>query len=104
MKNFKNWKNQKLEEQFQQGIIKLANKAHMWFITDGINGGITSLIGEAFNEEKESRSIVSNSNLQNLNFSNSYETVLSPLTLLGIVSANTLQNWSSFDGIVRQKY
>ena len=28
--NFKNWKNQKLEEQFKKGIIKAANKTEMW--------------------------------------------------------------------------
>lgn len=50
--NFKNWKNQKLEEQFRRGIIKAANKTEMWFITNGINGGISAMVGDAFNEEK----------------------------------------------------
>lgn len=75
-KNFKNWKNQKLEESFRRGLIKAANKTEMWFITNGVNGtnivflvyfihklifmliilciigGISAMIGEAFNEEK----------------------------------------------------
>jgi hypothetical protein len=50
--NFKNWKNQKLEEQFRRGLIKAANKTEMWFITNGINGGISAMVGEAFNEER----------------------------------------------------
>ena len=50
--NFKNWKNKKLEEQFRRGMIKAANKTEMWFITNGINGGISAMVGEAFNEEK----------------------------------------------------
>jgi hypothetical protein len=28
--NFKNWKNQKLEEKFRRGLIKAANKTEMW--------------------------------------------------------------------------
>ncbi|RNA27855.1 transient receptor potential cation channel subfamily M member 2-like isoform X2 [Brachionus plicatilis] len=98
IKNFKNWKNQKLEEQFQQGIIKLANKTDIWFITNGINGGISSIIGEAFNEEKASRNIVSKSS-HHIDFVNSNEPTPPPLTLLGIISASTLQNYSSFDGV-----
>lgn len=50
--NFKNWKNRKLEEQFRRGIIKAANKTEMWFITHGINGGISGMVGDAFFEEK----------------------------------------------------
>lgn len=50
--NFQNWKNKKLEEQFRRGIIKAANKTEMWFITNGINGGISAMVGEAFEEEK----------------------------------------------------
>lgn len=50
--NFKNWRNQKLEEQFRRGIVKAANKTEMWFITNGINGGISAMVGEAFNEER----------------------------------------------------
>ena len=50
--NFRNWKNKKLEESFRRGLMKAANKAEMWFITEGVNGGIPAMIGEAFNEEK----------------------------------------------------
>lgn len=78
----------------------MANKTDIWFITNGINGGISSIIGEAFNEEKISRNIVSKTNLQGLNFLHCNEPSPPPLTLLGIVSASTLQNWSSFDGVV----
>lgn len=42
--NWKNWKNRKLEEQFRRGIIKAAKKTEMWFITNGINGGISSMV------------------------------------------------------------
>ena len=59
--NFKNWKNQKLEEQFRRGIIRAANKTEMWFITNGINGGISEMVGEAFSIERVSCFWVSNS-------------------------------------------
>lgn len=39
--NFKNWRNQKLEDQFRKGIIKAANKTEMWFITSGNTGSST---------------------------------------------------------------
>ncbi|CAF0859038.1 unnamed protein product [Brachionus calyciflorus] len=98
--NFKNWKNQKLEEQFRRGIIKAANKTEMWFITNGINGGISEMVGDAFNEEKVSRSTTSiKSNFSSLSFMDNNESSLKPLTLIGIVSASTLQNWSFFDGV-----
>ena len=100
--NFKNWKNQKLEEQFRRGLIKAANKTEMWFITNGINGGISAMMGDAFYEEKSCRSthFVDNesSNYASLSYLNQNETPSKPLTLLGIVAASCLQNWSSFDG------
>ena len=50
--NFKNWKNRKLEDQFRRGIAKAARKTEMWFITNGINGGISAMVGDAYYEEK----------------------------------------------------
>ena len=104
IKNFKNWKNQKLEEQFKRGIVKAANKTEMWFVTSGINGGIPAMIGDAFNEEHVSRNTTSCKDLlsSSLSYLNSNETSnqLKPLTLIGIVSASSLQNHASFDGSV----
>ena len=81
--NFKNWKNQKLEEQFKKGIIKAANKTEMWFITNGINGGITEMIGDAFNQERSTRvttSINNSINFQSLSYLNSNELDIKPLS------------------------
>jgi hypothetical protein len=81
--NFKNWKNQKLEEQFKKGIIKAANKTEMWFVTNGINGGITEMIGDAINQERSSRvtsSIKNSINLESLNYTNSNELEVKPLS------------------------
>ena len=81
--NFKNWKNQKLEEQFKKGIIRAANKTEMWFITNGINGGITEMIGDAFNQERSSRvtsSIKNSINFESLSYTNSNELEVKPLS------------------------
>jgi hypothetical protein len=37
----------------------------MWFITNGINGGISSMVGEAFNEERVKIQIIIN-NIENI--------------------------------------
>jgi len=95
IKNFKNWKNQKLEEKFRRGLMKAANKTEMWFITNGINGGIPGMIGEAFNEEKLLRAT---SGLTTNMYMSLNKSTSKPLTLIGIVSAKTLLNSSAFDG------
>ena len=120
--NFKNWKNQKLEEQFRRGIIKAANKTEMWFITNGINGGISEMVGEAFSIERVScftwfllpeLSVFMQSWIgikisreaakieeSALNYSNLNEQHVKPLTLIGVIPTSILQNSSSFDGWV----
>lgn len=92
--NFKNWKNKKLEEQFQRGIIKAANKTEMWVITNGINGGISQMVGDAFNEERALRS----SNIDSQEDGRKNRSSVKPLVLIGIIRASNLQNYSSFDG------
>jgi hypothetical protein len=83
-----------MEEQFRRGLIKAARKTEMWFITNGIDGGISAMVGTAFGEEKASRSETT-ANDSGSYYSDESDT---PLTLIGILSASTLQNWSSFDG------
>jgi hypothetical protein len=68
----------------------------MWVITDGIDGGISEMIGDAFNEELASRDIVSPDH--NLSYLNTADLNVFPLTLIGIVNGETLQNISVFDG------
>jgi hypothetical protein len=89
--NFKNWKNQKLEEQFKKGIIKAANKTEMWFVTNGINGGITEMIGDAINQERSSRvisSIKNSINLESLSYTNSNELEVKPLSKTSFLFLN----------------
>jgi hypothetical protein len=86
-------------------FVKAANKAEMWFITNGINGGISAMVGDAFSEERSSRYTDSSSgNLSNLPYFSSNQSDRKPLTLIGIVSASSLQNSSSFDGTVKNVF
>ena len=68
----------------------------MWVITGGINGGISQMVGDAFNEERALRS--SNIDSQEDGFKN--RSSVKPLVLIGIIRASNLQNFSSFDGSV----
>ncbi|KAH3781577.1 transient receptor potential cation channel subfamily M member-like 2 isoform X2 [Dreissena polymorpha] len=61
--HFKPWKNQKLRDDLQKGIIKALNTTNMWIITHGFNNGVAKLIGEAvkeYNIEQQNSRIVSN--------------------------------------------
>ncbi|XP_076076624.1 transient receptor potential cation channel subfamily M member-like 2 isoform X3 [Mytilus galloprovincialis] len=49
--HFKVWKNPRMKDQFKKGIIRAANRTEMWVITNGIDDGVSSMIGEAVQEE-----------------------------------------------------
>jgi hypothetical protein len=51
---------------------------------------------------KASRSTGSTISNDSLYYMNAGENYLKPLTLIGILPANILQNWSSFDGNVKK--
>lgn len=55
VKHFKPWKNLRLKEQFQKGIVKAANTTEMWILTSGLDGGVSKMIGDAIKEEKARR-------------------------------------------------
>lgn len=81
---------------------KAANKTEMWFITNGINGGISAMVGEAFYEERISRATTTIDKTKiNLSYLDSNDLDQKELNLIGIVDAKTLQNSSLFDGQVR---
>ncbi|CAG2187502.1 unnamed protein product [Mytilus edulis] len=52
VRNEKIWKNPRLRDQFKKGLIKAANSTEMWIVTNGVDNGIASIVGEAVNEEK----------------------------------------------------
>lgn len=99
--NFRNWKNRKLEQSFRRGLMKAANKTEMWIITNGINGGLSAMIGDAFNEEMLCRSTTQSEAEKYLLKSSVQD---KPLTLIGVVSAKQLMNASSFDGTVSSQF
>ena len=71
----------------------------MWVITSGINGGISQMVGDAFNEERASR--LSNIDIEDEHELDSHSSQMKPLVLIGVIKASNLQNFSSFDGTVR---
>ncbi|XP_052825070.1 transient receptor potential cation channel subfamily M member 2 [Octopus bimaculoides] len=98
IKHFKGWKNPKLKEQFQKGIIKAANTTELWIITNGVDGGIAKTIGDAIHEEKIHR--ISNRVQQ------AYASIhaeqchrLPKLTVIGIMPKHCISYESSFDGL-----
>ncbi|XP_052281701.1 transient receptor potential cation channel subfamily M member 2-like isoform X5 [Dreissena polymorpha] len=47
---YKPWRSQRLNDDFQKGIIKAANTTDIWIITTGIDAGIPKMIGDAIKE------------------------------------------------------
>lgn len=98
IKHFKGWKNPRLKEQFQKGIIKAANTTELWIITNGVDGGIAKTIGDAIHEEKIHR--ISNRVQQAYSSIRSESTLKLPkLTCIGIMPKNCITYENSFDGL-----
>ncbi|KAL3880135.1 hypothetical protein ACJMK2_032401 [Sinanodonta woodiana] len=95
IKHFKPWKNQKLRDDFQKGFIKAANTTEMWIVTNGLDGGVAKIIGDAIAEEKLTRlsSKLSYSLLQTVN-----TTKFQRLTVIGIVPKDVVAYGMYFDG------
>ncbi|XP_054166897.1 transient receptor potential cation channel subfamily M member 3-like [Oppia nitens] len=51
----KEWKNARQLNEFQNGLIKAARSTHMWIMTNGVNTGVSRLIGEAVLREQRER-------------------------------------------------
>ncbi|KAK3100144.1 hypothetical protein FSP39_015318 [Pinctada imbricata] len=95
VKHFKGWKNKHLRKQFQRGIIKAANTTEMWIITNGVDSGVSKMIGEAIQEEKERR--LSN-RTQMSEFRPDEVQKSTKLTLIGIVPKNGIKYGNVFNG------
>ncbi|KAK3100700.1 hypothetical protein FSP39_023943 [Pinctada imbricata] len=94
VKHFKPWKNKHLRKQFQKGIIKAANTTEMWIITNGVDYGISKMIGEAIQEERAKRS---SNRAQTSQVKVEEEKKFTPLTLIGIVPKTGLKYGSYFE-------
>ncbi|XP_055958874.1 transient receptor potential cation channel subfamily M member 1 [Patella vulgata] len=95
-KYFKAWKNEVQVEDFQRGIIEAANLTEMWVLTDGLDSGMSKLIGNAVAEELARRSSLE---LDNLHIENTWvREKLPKLTVIGVVSKSEISYGSYLDG------
>ncbi|KAL8598697.1 hypothetical protein ACOMHN_033261 [Nucella lapillus] len=49
------WENIRFEEDFQEGIIQAANSTDMWILTEGMDVGVSKIIGDAAHREMTRR-------------------------------------------------
>lgn len=58
LSHYKKWKNGQEVEDFQAGLIQAMNSTNMWVLTNGLDGGITKIVGDAVRFERERRFIL----------------------------------------------
>ncbi|XP_061163971.1 transient receptor potential cation channel subfamily M member 1-like [Saccostrea echinata] len=95
VKHFRPWKNNRLKEQFQKGIIKAANTTEMWIITDGVDTAVSKMIGEAIKEERARREC---KQLQLSQLAHFKVQQFQKLTVIGIVPKNVITYSQEFQG------
>nr|XP_022342149.1 transient receptor potential cation channel subfamily M member 1-like isoform X1 [Crassostrea virginica] len=59
LSHYKKWKNAQEVEDFQAGLIQAMNSTNMWVLTNGLDGGISKIVGDAVRYERERRFILS---------------------------------------------
>ncbi|KAL5012942.1 hypothetical protein ScPMuIL_011493 [Solemya velum] len=95
VKHFKAWKSQRTKLQFQKGIIKAANTTEMWIITNGIDGGVAKMIGDAVREEKAKRA---SSHIQSNTLRATHIRRLKKLTVIGVVPKEVITYGTYLNG------
>eukprot|EP00105_Crassostrea_gigas_P035510 XP_019919658.1 PREDICTED: transient receptor potential cation channel subfamily M member 1 [Crassostrea gigas] len=58
LSHYKKWKNGQEVEDFQAGLIQAMNSTNMWVLTNGLDGGIAKIVGDAVRFERERRIIL----------------------------------------------
>ncbi|XP_060064853.1 transient receptor potential cation channel subfamily M member-like 2 [Ylistrum balloti] len=96
-RHYKHWKDQDLVHDFQTGIITAANTTEMWILTNGFDGGITKILGDAFKEEKQRRKIPSLTKMSMKFVNNQKQESLPKLTVIGVVPKCLLSYNSKID-------
>lgn len=90
--HFKPWEDLSQVEDFQSGLTQALNTTNMWVLTNGLDGGISRIVGDAIHNEHERRSILlSRANTAYGKIANSaHVEELTKLTVIGIVPKSTL--------------
>ncbi|XP_042900024.1 transient receptor potential cation channel subfamily M member-like 2 isoform X2 [Parasteatoda tepidariorum] len=89
------WTNKRQLEHFQAGLIKAANTTEMWIFTQGVNIGITKVIGDAVHNELLRRQALRCHKHPNMSGPS-----LPPLTLVGVTREDLLTYGDMLDGRV----
>ncbi|XP_033743894.1 transient receptor potential cation channel subfamily M member 1-like [Pecten maximus] len=99
-RHYKHWKDQDLVHDFQTGIITAANTTEMWILTNGFDGGITKILGDAFKDEKQRRKIPSLTKMSMKFVNKQKQENLPKLTVIGVVPKSLLSYNSKIDSAV----
>ncbi|KAI0978967.1 hypothetical protein GJ496_004428 [Pomphorhynchus laevis] len=91
----KEWQSRKTMSAFKSAIKNAAVNTNMWVLTHGMNFGITRIIGEAYNEEFNSRA-VSTSTTAGQKWTKGDPSL--PLVLVGICETHLIANADLFNG------
>lgn len=84
---FQPWTKEKFAEEFQAGIIQAANLTEMWILTEGLDLGVSKLIGDAAFVEMTRRK---NMELNPLHIKNINAERLPRLNIMGVVSKSCI--------------
>ncbi|XP_061181423.1 transient receptor potential cation channel subfamily M member 1-like [Saccostrea echinata] len=99
--HFRKWKNQQEVEDFQNGLIQAMNSTNMWVLTNGLDGGIAKIVGDAVRFERERRFILMSRARDPYVKLHRKEDVeeLPKLTVMGIVPKLQLQCVAGMEGM-----
>ncbi|GBN99987.1 hypothetical protein AVEN_257789-1, partial [Araneus ventricosus] len=86
------WTNTRQIKNFQKGLISATNTTDMWILTNGINVGVTKIIGDAVHEEINRR------NSKNHFQKNHQSDPNSRIVVIGVARQDLLNHGESFDG------
>nr|XP_042901467.1 transient receptor potential cation channel subfamily M member 2 [Parasteatoda tepidariorum] len=93
-----NWTNTRQIKNFQKGLIRATNTTEMWILTNGINVGVSKIIGDAVQEEINRRN--SKGHFQKLHCAKKNPS--SKIVLIGVAREDLLNHGESFDGKSRR--
>ncbi|GIY85036.1 transient receptor potential cation channel subfamily M member 6 [Caerostris darwini] len=91
------WTNTRQIKNFQKGLISATNTTEMWILTNGINVGVTKIIGDAVHEEINRRN--SKSHFQKNHQSSD---IYSKIIVIGVAREDLLNHGDCFDGSNRR--
>ncbi|GIY06666.1 transient receptor potential cation channel subfamily M member 5 [Caerostris darwini] len=91
------WTNTRQIKNFQKGLISATNTTEMWILTNGINVGVTKIIGDAVHGEINRRN--SKSHFQKNHQSSD---IYSKIIVIGVAREDLLNHGDCFDGSNRR--